>query len=231
MKEMTILYENYAEGELRPGWGFSAFLRTEGATVLFDVGADKMVLEHNAAHLGVDLDAIAALALSHEHCDHIGAISAALHKGLHLYVPRAFSKRFSRNQRAGINLHAVKSSLDIVPGVRSIGQMGREIPEQALLIEGERGFVLLTGCAHMGITKLARRALEIAGEPLEMVIGGFHLYRQSAAHIESIVSELQNLGVRRVAPCHCTGKEATAAFRTAFEEGFMDIAVGTVIKI
>ena len=48
---ITILYDNHAEDGLRPGWGFSAFIRTEGAVVVFDAGADIVrlsVLNHDA---------------------------------------------------------------------------------------------------------------------------------------------------------------------------------------
>ena len=151
MTDITILYDNQASGELRPGWGFSAFIRTDGATIMLDTGADKLVLEHNAKQLGVNLESVAALALSHDHCDHVGAVSSVLHKGLHLYVPQAFARRFRHVRRSGIDLHAVKAPTDVVPGVRSIGQMGREIPEQALLIDGIDGPVLIAGCGQVGI--------------------------------------------------------------------------------
>jgi len=231
MTQLTILYDNHAEGELRSGWGFSAFVQTEGSTLVFDTGADKLVLEHNAAHLSTNLSSAAALVLSHEHCDHIGAVSSVFHKGLHLYVPRAFAKRYAHIDRSRMELHVVKSPMDVVPGVRSIGQMGREIPEQALLIDGEAGPVLMTGCAHMGIQRLARRATDLAGEPLDLVIGGLHLFRQSEDAVRRTIEELQSLGVRRAAPCHCTGDEAISAFRTAFGEDFIDVSVGTRIDI
>lgn len=231
MTQVTILYDNHASGELRSGWGFSAFIRTEGSTLLFDTGADKLVLEHNAAQLEVNLSSVAALAVSHEHCDHIGAVSSVFHDGLHLYVPRAFSKRYAHVDRSRMELHPVKRAMDIVPGIRSTGQMGREIPEQAVLIGGEAGPVLLTGCAHMGIHRLARRATELAGEPLELILGGLHMYRESKDKIGRIVEELQALGVRRIAPCHCTGDEATSEFRAAFGDGFLDVAVGTRIDV
>ena len=231
MTQITILYDNHAAGELRSGWGFSAFIRTAGSTLVFDTGADKLVLEHNAKRLNAELSSVAALVLSHEHCDHIGAVSSVFHQGLHLYVPKAFAKRYSRIDRSRMELHVVRAPTDVVPGVRSIGQMGREIPEQALLIDGEAGPVLLTGCAHAGVHRLARRATELAGEPLDLVIGGMHLFRQTADGIGRVIEELQSLGVQRVAPCHCTGDDATSAFRAAYGENFLDVAVGTRIEI
>jgi len=231
MTEITILYDNRASGDLRAGWGFSASIRTDGATAMLDTGADKLVLEHNASLLDINLESVVALALSHDHCDHIGAVSSVLHQGLHLYVPQAFARRFDSVRRSGINLHAVKSSTDIVPGIRSIGQMGREIPEQALLIEGDDGPCLVTGCAHMGIEKLVKRATELAGAPMALVLGGFHLFNRKADEIERVIAQLTNQGVRKVGACHCSGDEAMEALRDAWGENFLEISVGTRINI
>ncbi|MBU1050789.1 MBL fold metallo-hydrolase [Candidatus Bipolaricaulota bacterium] len=231
MTEITILYDNRASGELRPGWGFSALIRTDGATTLLDTGADKMVLEHNARHLGINLESVAALALSHDHCDHIGAISSVLHQGLHLYVPQSFARRFERVRKSGISLHDVKSPTNIIPGVRSIGQMGRDIPEQALLVDGVDGPVLLTGCAHMGIGRLVQQATELAGASMSLVIGGLHLFDHKPDDIERVVTQLVDLGVQRVGACHCTGDKALVALHEALGDGFVDVSVGSRIQI
>ena len=231
MTEIVVLYDNDASGDLRPGWGFSALIRTEGAIVMLDTGADKLVLEHNAKQLGVNLDSVTALALSHDHCDHMGAMSSVFHKGLHLYVPRAFARHFSRVRRSGIDLHMVRGPVGIVPGVRSIGQMGKRIPEQALLIDGADGPVLITGCAHMGIARLVKRATDLASAPMSLVLGGFHLFREKKETVDCVIADLLKLGVRRVGASHCTGDAAIAAIREAFGDNFVEISVGTRIEI
>lgn len=231
MTEIVVLYDNCATGDLRPGFGFSAFIRTEGAIVMLDTGADKMVLEHNAEQLSVSLESVIALVLSHDHCDHMGAMTSVFHRGLHFYVPKAVAKRFARVRRSGIDLHVVKGPVDILPGVRSIGQMGREIPEQALLVDGAEGPVLITGCAHMGITKLVKRATDLAGAAMALVLGGFHLFREKKETIDCVVADLLKLGVRRVGASHCTGDVAIAAISEAFGDNFVEIDVGTRIEI
>jgi len=231
MTVLSILYNNHATEDLQPGWGFSAYIRTEGSVVLFDAGADKLVLEHNATELGCNLDIVTALVLSHEHCDHIGAVSTVLHKGLHMYVPAAFVKRFAGRAEAGIELTAVKKPVEIVPGVRSIGQFGRKIPEQAILVDGGEGPVLITGCAHEGIVKIARLATEMAERPLALLLGGFHLFRKNEAEVRRTADELLKLNIRRIAPCHCTGDSAIEALRKAFGEEFVDIQAGSQIDL
>ncbi len=125
MAQVTILYDNHAQERLLSGWGFSALIRTAESTVLFDCGADRLVLSHNAEALGVDPRGIQALALSHEHCDHTGGLSAVLHDGLSLCVPKAFARRFASMHRLGVIRRAVTLPLEIAPGIRSIGPARR----------------------------------------------------------------------------------------------------------
>lgn len=44
-----------------------------------------------------------------------------------------------------------------------------------------------------------------------------------------MIEELQALGVRRVAPTHCTGEPAIAQFRAAFADNFIEAGAGAVI--
>lgn len=231
MAELTILYNNRAQEGLHPGWGFAAHIRTEGAVVMLDGGADKMVLEHNAEAMACNLDAVTALAISHAHCDHMGAVSSIFHKGLHLYVPPVLAKRYADVEEDGITLTAVKRPTEIVPGVRSIGQLGRRTPEQALLVDGETGPVLITGCAHPGIARMVRRAIELAERPLALVLGGFHLLGMNDNELRRTIDELTRLDIDRIAPCHCTGDDAIAAFRDAYGDRFVAVEAGSRLSI
>jgi 7,8-dihydropterin-6-yl-methyl-4-(beta-D-ribofuranosyl)aminobenzene 5'-phosphate synthase len=63
------------------------------------------------------------------------------------------------------------------------------------------------------------------------VLGGFHLGSASQEKIEGILADFRELGVRRVAPCHCTGDQATKAFADAFGADFILNGVGCVIRV
>jgi 7,8-dihydropterin-6-yl-methyl-4-(beta-D-ribofuranosyl)aminobenzene 5'-phosphate synthase len=228
---ISILYDNHAQEGLRPGWGFSAWVSVGDESVLFDTGADKLVFEHNARALGCNLSTLGALALSHEHCDHIGAVSSVVRKGLRLYVPASFARRFSSERRRGIEVVAVRGSAQICPGVKSTGQFGRKIREQALLVDGAEGPVLITGCAHAGIVAVADLATKLAGRPLALILGGFHLYRHDEAEVRYVAEQLLRLGVARIAPCHCTGDAATAILRDAYGERFVEVSAGSQVKV
>jgi len=228
---ISILYDNRAQADLRPGWGFSAWISVGDESVLFDTGADKLVFEQNARALGCNLSTLGALALSHEHCDHIGAVSSVVRKGLRLYVPASSRRRFAGHRKGGVQVIAVRGPEQVCPGVKSTGQFGRKIREQALLVDGTEGPALVTGCAHAGIVTVANLATKLAGRPLALIVGGFHLYRNDEAEVRYVAEQLLHLGVERIAPCHCTGDAATAILRDAFGERFVEVSAGNQVRV
>ena len=231
MATISIHYATRAQGELRPGWGFSAWVSTGDESVLFDTGADKLVFEQNARALGCNVSTVGALALSHEHCDHIGAVSAVTRKGLRLYVPAALGRRFAGHRKSGVQVIAVRRPAQVCPGVKSTGQFGRKIREQALIVDGAEGPVLITGCAHAGIVTVAELATRLAGRPLALILGGFHLFRRDEAEVRYVAEQLLRLGVVRIAPCHCTGDAATAILHDAYGDRFVEVSAGSQLRV
>ena len=91
--------------------------------------------------------------------------------------------------------------------------------------------MLITGCAHEGIVKIAHRVTEMVEQPLALLLGGFHLFRKDEAEVHRTADELLKLDIRRIAPCHCTGDPAIEALQKAFAEGFVAIQAGSQIDL
>ncbi|MBL7183403.1 MAG: MBL fold metallo-hydrolase [Anaerolineae bacterium] len=67
-----------------PFWGehgVAFLIETESGCILFDTGQSGTVLLHNLKLLGVEPEAINALAISHAHYDHTGGLPALLDRG------------------------------------------------------------------------------------------------------------------------------------------------------
>ena len=60
-------------------------------------------------------------------------------------------------------------------------------------------------------------------------MGGFHMLGRRAGRNRATIEALRKLGVRKVAPSHCTGEEATAMFRAAWGPDFIEGGCGAVI--
>ncbi len=228
---ITVIYDNRSSREdLIPGWGFSALVEHGGKRLLFDTGGDKVVLERNAAALGVDLETIDLLFFSHEHCDHVGAASSALHKGLTVIYPGSFSQAFTKKvEGAQARIIRVTEPIEFSPGLLSTGELGTTIREQALIISTPGGPILITGCAHPGIVNIARVATELVGERLHLVVGGFHLGGTTVKKVREIAASLHSLGVKKVGPCHCTGERAIKVLQEAFGSDGLEVMAGTEI--
>jgi 7,8-dihydropterin-6-yl-methyl-4-(beta-D-ribofuranosyl)aminobenzene 5'-phosphate synthase len=215
----TIVYDNNAyDPALRTSWGFSCWVETDEATVLFDSGGDGATLIHNLKGLGLDPQEIDAVVLSHAHGDHTGGLGAVLATGVRptVYVPASFSESFKKDVRARTKLVEVSESMVVAPGIHTTGEVKSNVVEQALAVETDEGLVVVTGCAHPGIVDMVHCAKEVADGEVILVMGGFHLGGASQGRIERIIGDLRGLGVKRVAPCHCTGDKARQAFVDAF---------------
>ena len=230
---LTIVYDNNAHNaQLRTEWGFACLVETGQNTVLFDTGGDGTIVLDNMVKLDIDPQAIEAIVLSHAHGDHTGGLHALLDAGATpvVYVLDSLSLSFKNEVRAYTELVEVKASLEIAPGIHTTGRVGMRIPEQALVIETTDGPIVLTGCAHPGVVEMVRRARQVVDRDPALVMGGFHLGQASTDQVQTIIDELRQLGVRQVAPCHCTGDRARRLFADAFGTDCILAGVGQIVE-
>jgi 7,8-dihydropterin-6-yl-methyl-4-(beta-D-ribofuranosyl)aminobenzene 5'-phosphate synthase len=248
---ITIVYDNNAydprpvlshalskvEGEvegLKTAWGFSCFIEYRGQVILFDTGGDSPTLLANMAMLGLDPGKIETVVLSHRHGDHTGGLSGLLPlagEGLTVFVPQSFPARFKDAVRTSAQLVEVIESGEIGNEVYTTGELGTGIIEQSLVVRTDEGLVVVTGCAHPGIVQVVRKAKALSDDKVYLVLGGFHLGGKSRKEIERIIGEFRRLGVRKVAPCHCTGEQAIKMFRQEYGEDFIQAGVGRGIHV
>jgi 7,8-dihydropterin-6-yl-methyl-4-(beta-D-ribofuranosyl)aminobenzene 5'-phosphate synthase len=211
-------------------WGFSCLVDGD---LLFDTGGDSHTLLSNMAKMGIDPAGIRTVVLSHAHGDHTGGLGGLLGTGIRptVYVPRSFPTRFKADVHSLTTLVEVHGPVEIRPGIHSTGEVGRGIVEQALAVETGDELVVITGCAHPGVVEMVRRAREVAGGKVALVMGGFHLGGTSQRRAKAIIADFRQLGVQRVAPCHCTGDRAIRAFAEEYRGDFVKAGVGLVLDI
>ena len=109
--------------------------------------------------------------------------------------------------------------------------MGWDIKEQALIVDTPQGLIVMTGCAHPNVADMAERAKEYLHKNIYLLMGGFHLGGRTDPEIRAIIKRLKALGVRKVAPSHCTGDNAIRLFRDAWQDDFIDGGLGAVIEV
>ena len=218
---LTILYDNLTvHPDCQAGWGFSCLVEREGFRLLFDTGWDGGQLLANADHLGVNLDEIDAVFISHGHWDHMGGLPDVLRRiEVPVYVPASLSKKIQAEIDARSAARPIGQLAEIEPGLISTGQFDSTPVEHCLMIEVDDGVVVVTGCAHPGLETIIARAEQ--HRPVRGLIGGFHDF--------DTLDRLADPSIETICPCHCT--KARDEILTRFADRAMAGGVGTVIEI
>jgi 7,8-dihydropterin-6-yl-methyl-4-(beta-D-ribofuranosyl)aminobenzene 5'-phosphate synthase len=145
----TMLTDAAGIGE----WGFAALVEVEGQRILFDTGARPETVLQNARELGVTLDGITDVVISHNHGDHTGGLATMRKKLMsqnrsalsRIHIARgAFWSRPSKNGGEDNQLLSDRAAIEatgahfiehdgpaqIVPGVWLTGPVPRPNPER-----------------------------------------------------------------------------------------------------
>ena len=145
---ITVLVENtVGRQDLKAEHGLSFWIETEDGKLLWDTGQGGLLI-NNAQKLGITLNLLKHIALSHGHYDHAGGLLEILKMAPHAHVyghPDLFVQRFIKNRNAVYSVEPVSSpmekdivkerceslvlSLDpveILPGIFTTGEIPRE---------------------------------------------------------------------------------------------------------
>ncbi len=197
LRILPLVEYHGSDPTLKTEVGVSYLIDTDDHRILYDVGhnADNespSPLEHNMKTLGVDLETIDTVFISHNHLDHVG--------GLHWQRNRTFS--IGREQRPFPNpaTQLVAPDLMSYPGMTTVyatkpmrvgngvgstglgttGTIPRQLVagwiEEHALVVNVRGLggVIIVACGHQTVPNLLRRYDEAFEEPLYGVVGGLH---------------------------------------------------------
>ncbi len=213
---LTIVYDNELYRKdigLKSDWGFACLIETEKTTILFDTGAKGHILLNNMEKLGINPKVIDKIVISHEHWDHNGGLKvlAAIIDAADLY--RLEKQNSSENMR----LISTEESLKITEGVYSTGRIEGLVDEQSLVIKGDKGGYILTGCSHPGLEKIFHKAKQIGN--IVGVIGGFHGFNNF-----QLVEDLDF-----ICPCHCTVHKKD--LKKVFPDKISECGVGKSIDL
>ncbi len=122
MLKIRVVVENTAAGTgLLAEHGLAFWIEHGTRRILFDTG-QGYVLQHNLGRLGVSLETVDAVVLSHGHYDHVGALAEALAVGkpsaLYLH-PEALAPKYARGSDGASR--EIGMAAPTIAAVRSFG--------------------------------------------------------------------------------------------------------------
>lgn len=249
--EILPLYEEAsANGELFSGHGVSYLLTTDTGSILLDVGnnpekAQPSPLLQNMEDLGIALDGIDALVISHAHPDHLGGVEAWKEgvisigpllrnvPGIEVYAPVELQDPELVVSRDPTLISSGVATTGALP-YREVFPLNLSDPigwEQALIVNvKDRGLVLITGCGHPGLEDLINRAEELYAQPVIAVVGGLHYGNSEAQDLAGPIGFLLEKQPELVALSpHDSEAAALDAFKEAFPVSFQILEVGRTI--
>ncbi len=176
------------------------------------------------------------------------------------FMDYGMSGRNARENLEGLGARFIlsKSPLEVFPGVMYSGEVprreafeerggvssftiddgGEMIPDAirddvSLAVNlGDRGLVILTGCAHAGPISSIGHMVAVTGVGrIEGIMGGFHLLEADSMRVDETVKRLGEFAPTWIAPMHCTGLIPSAAIADAFPEGFRELHAGDVLEL
>jgi len=170
--------------------GVAYLIRTDETTILFDLGlntknTDPSPLLHNMSKLGITVDDIDIIVISHNHGDHIGgsrwnssnSFSLTNHQldlnDMSVFTPNEMTY-------PGLNPKHTPKPVKISEGVATIGVIHKpsfviDIAEQALAVNvKDKGIIVISGCGHQSMKNILERTGILFNEPVYGILGGFH---------------------------------------------------------
>lgn len=235
MISVITIFDNYLiNPDLRTGWGFSCLIKTDNGNILFDTGDDGEILLENMEKMKIDPKIIDSIVISHDHYDHFGGLADFLKQNnqVKVCILSTFNQTKNIAENTGATVLEIEKSTRITENIYTTGELGTGIKEHSLIIKTNKGLIVITGCSHPGIVNILKKARELfPEEKIYLVLGGFHLFQTGDSEIENIIISFKELGVQKVAPCHCSGDRTRELFKQEYGDDFIENGVGKIIEI
>ena len=104
--------------------------------------------------------------------------------------------------------------------------------DQALVLETERGLVIILGCCHAGLINTLEHVANLTGRrDIYALIGGTHLGFCGQEQIDKTIAALKEWGIKKIAASHCSGFAASARLSREIPKEFQVAMVGYTLEV
>lgn len=130
----------------------------------------------------------------------------------------------------------LSNDFEVMPAYLQVENEGSLCKDQlsddnSVVIDTERGLVVIFGCAHRGMVNILTYVKKVLGKKIYAIMGGTHLFDAKPEHIGFVKQFLRKESIQLFAPAHCTGIEKIIEFTKDFPEITKPAYCGTVFEI
>jgi 7,8-dihydropterin-6-yl-methyl-4-(beta-D-ribofuranosyl)aminobenzene 5'-phosphate synthase len=106
------------------------------------------------------------------------------------------------------------------------------LDDQSLILDTEKGLVLVLGCAHAGMINIVHHVMnKMKKERFYAILGGTHLDFLTPNQVEASIQSLRKIPFEKIGVSHCTGMRAASRLYQEFGERFFQGCVGSVLEV
>jgi 7,8-dihydropterin-6-yl-methyl-4-(beta-D-ribofuranosyl)aminobenzene 5'-phosphate synthase len=106
------------------------------------------------------------------------------------------------------------------------------LDDQSLILNTERGLLVILGCAHSGVINILNHVISNTGKDrFYAIVGGTHLDFLAPEQLEETIKALRKIHIERIGASHCTGMRGAFRLHQEFGDRFFYGYVGSTLKI
>ncbi|MBM4278672.1 MAG: MBL fold metallo-hydrolase [Deltaproteobacteria bacterium] len=106
------------------------------------------------------------------------------------------------------------------------------LDDQSLILDTEKGFILILGCAHSGMINIIHHVIHKTGkDKFHAILGGTHLDFLTPEQLEESIKALKKMEIEKIGVSHCTGMRASSRLHQEFGDRFFHGCVGSVLEV
>ncbi len=106
------------------------------------------------------------------------------------------------------------------------------LDDQSLILDTEKGLILILGCAHAGMINIMNHVINRTGiQKFCAIVGGTHLDFLAPEQLEESIKSLKRMEIGKIGVSHCTGMRAAFRLHQEFGDRFSYGCVGSVLEV
>jgi len=104
--------------------------------------------------------------------------------------------------------------------------------EQVLVVQGQKGISIVSGCCHAGVIRTIAKVRELfPQEPFDAFVGGLHLEGKSRAQMQELTQFMLAEGFGRIMPLHCSGTPYAVFLAEEYPQLYLPGGAGAMIEL